>query len=480
MRHWRIRIASPEEVAQFKARVTDLLEKKGLALDHPTVVKRLLDAGAVQNGAGRICFPAAMQREYLACAPREFTICGMEPAYDVPIPHPEGSFYARGPIGQMFYLDPLTGEYRKNTMADQLDYVKVQQGLDHISLWGNFTVQAEDFPTETIDVHTAALCMKHCKKPAYWMPYSADSVRYVIEMAQVIAGGADALSGRPFLTLQCCSATPLGIHFMDCEQILQASIHRLPLHCTSLPCSGANAPITPEGIALLSTAEVVAQAVIAQVLRPGTPVLLSAYTYSSDMRCFQTLISGTEQMLSRLLAVQVIQDGYGLPCHTFNGGTNSHTLDAQAIADDAMLTQVMGLSGAVMMGDLGALETGMIASPLQLIIDNDLVEMAKRLQAGVEVSDDRMAYETILELGDRAVFIDKDHTLNYFSEVIYPATFNRNTRQTWQDGGCRDMIELARERYRAILAAHRPVAHSQEVLNELDAIVRRADQEMGK
>lgn len=480
MKHWSLNIASEEEIQRFKQRVTDLLEKKGIKLDHPGVVEKLLRAGATQDAHGYVHFPASMQADYLALAPREFLIAGMEPRFDVPIPHPVGGFYARGPIGQMFYLDPLTGEYRENTMEDQLDYIKVQQALEHISLWGNFTVKLDGFPAETMDVHTASLCFKHSQKPAYWMHYNANSVRYVTEMAQVIAGGSEQLSKRPFLTLQCCAATPMGINYMDCEQIVQAAALKLPLHCTSLPCSGANAPITPEGIALMSTAEVIAQAIIAQVLGAGTPVLLSAFTYSSDMRCFQTLISGTEQMLSRLLAVQVIQKGYQLPCHTFNGGTNSHTLDMQAIADDAMLTQVMALSGAVMMGDLGALETGMIASPLQLIIDNDLVQMAKRLQEGVEVDDDRLGYETILELEAREAFVDKEHTLDYFSEVIYPPTFNRNTRQQWQEQGSSDMLENARSIYQTIIKNHQPVAHSQEVLRELDAIAARADREMGK
>ena len=55
----------------------------------------------------------------------------MTPEYDMPIPHPDGLFYARGPIGQVYYHDALTGEARTNSPADQQDYIMVQQELEH-------------------------------------------------------------------------------------------------------------------------------------------------------------------------------------------------------------------------------------------------------------------------------------------------------------------------------------------------------------
>jgi hypothetical protein len=66
-----------------------------------------------------------------------------------------------------------------------------------------------------------------------------------------------------------------------------------------------------------------------------------------------------------------------MTCHAFCGGTDSHVLDAQAVGEEAYMTQLMAMSGAAIIGDLGALETCMIASPLLMIIANDLVAMAR-------------------------------------------------------------------------------------------------------
>lgn len=475
---WSVKIATEEEIHFFIDRVEALLEAKGIKVDHAAFREVLKKAGARESAKGYITFPRQLQRESLALAPKSFLLGGMTPEYDLQIPHPGGLFYARGPIGQVYYHDALTGAIRANTMADQEDYIMVQQGLEHMSMWGNFSVIPDGFPEEAVDVHTAALCMRHCKKPAYWMPYSAHSVKYVSEMAIIIAGGREALKQRPFLTLMACSKPPFGIKFMDVEQIIWAAELGLPLHCTSLPVAGANAPVTPQGIALLSTAEVVGQAIMAQIAGPGTPVLLSAFSYASDMRTMHALIAPIEMAKARLLASAVITRGYDLPCHAFCGGTDSHVLDAQAVAEEAYMTQLMAMSGAAIIGDLGALETCMIASPLLMIIANDLVAMARKLKEGLVIDDETLGFQELLDANEDGVFLDLEHTYNHFREICSPKTFNRAPRELWEKEGCKDLIAMARDEYRNLKKKHQPVNHPEEALKEFDAIVARASKEL--
>ena len=429
---WSVNVATEEEIHFFIDRVEALLEAKGIKVDHPAFREVLKKAGARESAKGYITFPRQLQREFLALAPKSFLLGGMTPEYDLQIPHPGGLFYARGPIGQVYYHDALTGVIRTNTMADQEDTIMVQQGLEHMSMWGNFSVLPEGFPEEASDVHTAALCMRHCKKPAYWMPYSAHSVKYVSEMAIVIAGGREALKQRPFLTLMACSKPP----------------------------------------------EVVGQAIMAQIAGPGTPVLLSAFTYASDMRTMHALIAPIEMAKARLLASAVITRGYDLPCHAFCGGTDSHVLDAQAVAEEAYMTQLMAMSGAAIIGDLGALETCMIASPLLMIIANDLVAMAAKLREGLVLDDESLGYQELLDVNEDGVFLDLEHTYNHFREICDPQTFNRAPRELWEKEGGKDLIARARDEYRTLKSKHQPVSHPQEVLKEMDAIAARASKEL--
>lgn len=283
---------------------------------------------------------------------------------------------------------------------------------------------------------------------------------------------------RPFLTLMACSKPPFGIKYMDVEQIIWAAESGLPLHCTSLPVAGANAPVTPQGIALLSTAEVVGQAVMAQIAGPGTPVFLSAFTYASDMRTMHTLIAPVEMAQARLLASAVITRGYKLPCHAFCGGTDSHLLDAQAVAEEAYMTHLMAMSGADIIGDLGALETCMIASPLLMIIADDLVAMARKLKGGIAIDDGTLGFQELLNVDANGTFLDLEHTFDHFRGTCNPKTFNRVPREIWESRGGQDLVARARDKYRLLKRNHQPVDHPEAVLKELDAIAARASREL--
>lgn len=239
MKNWVANIATDAEVEFMMEKVTDMLEQHGVKIGHPEVVELLLKAGARENSEGRICFPREVQKLALDAVPREFLVAGIEERYDVRVPHPQGLPYAQGPIGQMHYLNPRTGERRLCTMADQEDYVKVQQGLEHINFWGNFTAVPDGFPVETLDLHTAELCFRNCSKPGTWMIYNEKSIAYGIEMVEVISGGAEQHSKRPLFALEAASASPLSVNHMDAEMVLQSARKRIPLICASLPTAGA-------------------------------------------------------------------------------------------------------------------------------------------------------------------------------------------------------------------------------------------------
>lgn len=478
MSNWTANIATDSDIAFIKEKVTAFIADNGFKIEHDEVSAILKKAGATENAAGRICFPAELQEEALAEAPRSFLVAGADPKFDVNFPHPQGLFYAQGPIGQTKYLDALTEELRECTMHDQIDFIKVQQACEHISFWGNFTAKVENHPIRTLDLHTALNCMKHCSKPGTWMIYDEHSIAYGIEMAEAIAGGAAAHSKRPLFALEAAAASPMALHHMDAEMILQSARKNIPLICASLPTAGAGAPITPEGVAFCSVVEGIFLLMAAQIINPGTPCMVGSLHLTLDMRTTHTISTTAELMRSMMLSTQVLERGYRIPVRTMGAGANAHTLDGQTFAEDAIATHLMAVSGASLLDGLGTYDNWMAASPLQMIVDNDLAAMAKDLCRGVHLDLDRIGYDTIVEQLSvpNGAFLDTDHTIDYFRDIIYPKTFVRDSYVRWERGGKKGMLELARDEYKRIIAEHRPVAHSPELLAELDSIVAHADQ----
>ena len=63
-----------------------------------------------------------------------------------------------------------------------------------------------------------------------------------------------------------------------------------------------------------------------------------------------------------------------------------------------------------LVGGMGALETCMIASPLLMIIANDLVAMARKLKEGLVLDDDTLGFQELLDAKEDGVFLDLEHT----------------------------------------------------------------------
>lgn len=477
----RLKVANEEELDLMKNIVIELLEKQGMMVDHPDVLVYLKKAGAkISNQTGKVLFPRELQEEMLGQAPRSFVLAGIDSKYDLHIPHPQGLFYTRAITGAMYYLDALTGEYREVAKKDLIDYISITQALENIDFWSLLTVKADDFPSEMIDIHAFYNVLHHSTKHGWLQPYETKNVRYLIEMAAVLVGGVSELQKRPIISNISCSASPFDLKYMDSEAIYQSGIHKIPIHVCSLPTAGANAPITPAGVAVMAAAETIAMAIMVQCIGQGTPCILTPIMYEMDMVSTHALQANISTIMARMIVTQLIEEGYGLPCHSFAGGSDAFDVGAESVSTDAFITQLVSLSGATILGDVGHVETGKTASSLQLIIDDELFRYAKEVKKGHEINKDTIALQELLDLQGREAFIDMEHTFKHFRENYRSTLFNTISRPTWIDKGSKGIIERARDRYLALIKEHKPVELSYEVEKELQSIMHRAYQDFNK
>jgi len=132
------------------------------------------------------------------------------------------------------------------------------------------------------------------------------------------------------------------------------------------------------------------------------------------------------------------------------------------------------LVGANVVSGAGGLEHVYTVDPVQLVIDNEIVGMTKRMLRGIEINDDTLGLEALARVGPGGNFLSDDHTLKYFkSEYYRPRIFNRGTREIWQSQGANDLNENARQRAKTILREHKPAPLPDDVVKELDSIIKR-------
>ncbi len=472
------KILSKEEIDIFKEKIQHLLSNKGVKIEHPQVLEILKNAGAkIDASTSTVCFPEALIEEALNKVPASFTLAGIDPKHDLLFPHPDGLFYTRTCTGGMNYCAE-NGEYHNIKLAEVEEFTRLSDCLENIHFCSLPSTSPKDVPAETVDIHTLNAVFKNTTKHVWLQPYETKNIKYLIEMASILVGGKEQLRNRPIVSFISCSNTPFTFKNMDMEVILQSCNYGIPIQACSLPTSGANAPVTVPGVVLMACAEVMAMVVIAQSIAPGTPVIATPLLFAMDMMSTYTLQSPVEVTMGRMAAVQLFVDGYGIPAHTYGTGTDSFVLDGQSMIERTSISQMVALSGADVLGGAGQIEVAKTISPIQLIIDNEIFEMVKRLKAGFVVDDEMLGWNEIMGLTGREAFVAMEHTFRHFRDIYRPAVFARESRQAWVEKGSKDLIDRANDIYQSIKNRYEPLSMTPEIMREMDQVVKSADEEM--
>ncbi len=137
------------------------------------------------------------------------------------------------------------------------------------------------------------------------------------------------------------------------------------------------------------------------------------------------------------------------------------------------------MAGTNLIYGAGMLDSGLIFSYAQLVIDNDIFKMIRKVMQGMRVDDENLAVDIIKSVGPGGDFLLQDHTMKYMRTLpSAPNLIERNNRENWSAAGGKDLAERAAERAADLLANHQPLALSTEEKSALRAIVEESEEEM--
>lgn len=465
-------VMSQDELNYFKGRMEDLLEQRGIKMNHPALMEALEKAGCIVKKK-QVLFPKEVIHKALEAVPKSFTLYSPSGEYDMEYPHPKGGFYTRTCTGAPNYRT-ADGQVHYAKLSEVEEWYQLTNEMEHVDFVTLPSTSGEEVPPAAVDVYTLEQALKLSKKHIWIQPYGTENVKYLIDMCAEAAGGMEALREKPICSFIACSVPVLSLKYMDAEILYQCAMAGIPVQPCSLPTAGANAPVTGQGVSFVACAEVLAMIVILELLHPGLPVIATPLLFSLDMKTTYTLQSSPEITTGRLLCMQLFEQGYGIPAHSYGTGTDSLVIDEQNLAERATLMQMMAMSDASVLGGAGQLETAKTISPVQLIIDNELFGIAKELRFGLEMNDETLDYEELLQGEDGSGFLMSMHTFTHFKDIYRPELFNRDGYQENLPNGTKTFLEKAMERYEEIRKKPIEVQLSEEKLEKIHQIVENA------
>jgi len=95
----------------------------------------------------------------------------------------------------------------------------------------------------------------------------------------------------------------------------------------------------------------------------------------------------------------------------------------------------------------GMFATGMTCSHEQLVMDEEISAMSRRIADGVSVTDQTVARDVIKQIGPRGDYLTAEHTLEWLrsNEYLPPRVSIRGPLAAWQAQGGKDTYALAGE-----------------------------------
>jgi trimethylamine--corrinoid protein Co-methyltransferase len=465
----RYRPLDPEDLPALDAAVRDILNDVGLAEAPASVIEAVTLAGGRLGLDGRLHFSPELTARALDGLPRDFALCGQDPAFDLQLG--DGRVHVGSGGAAPLILDLDTRRYRESVLRDLYDAARLVDSLEHIHFFSRSMV-ARDMPdAATLDINTAYACLAGTRKHVLAAATEAASVAEIAELCYLIAGSREAFEARPFLSLNCnIPVPPLRFDPESCEIAAEAVRHGIPLHANTFGQMGASSPVTLAGSIAQTVAETLAGMIYAWIVNPQAKVIFGTRPMLTDLRT-GAMSGGSAEGAVAMAATAQMGRYYGLPNSTIAGATDSKLADAQSGYEKALTVLLAAQAGSNLVTQASGMQASLMGCALEsYVIDNDMLGVIMKSLAPIEVNAETLALSAIDEVAHgEGHFLGRAETLERMqSDFVYPRIADRRSIEEWEADGARDIRAVAIERTRDLLGRHFP-AH---IDAELDARIR--------
>ncbi len=460
-----------EELDRIHSASLRILEKTGLVVYEPEAVAFFRNAGCEIREDKIVQIPPSLVKESVEKAPSEVTLCGRNRKFDFALG--AGQFYG-GICGTAPYvIDAESDERREATIQDVANLTRLMDALDNLHCALTPQVVPNDVPKEDIDIYSAETALLNTEKHIGPITcFSEEHIEDVIHMAEIVAGGEEELRKRPIISGFAEPVSPLGHSIPQTRQLITYAKRGIPIQISNHPITGFTSPITLAGTLAQSNAEVLSYLTLAEIVNPKTPVVLSPYGTTPNMKTGMHLPASVQASLLQCACLQLVRH-YGLPALAWSG-VNAKTPDAQMGVEDTFIILPAVLAGADLVLS-GMVDSDQSMSYSMFVIENEIFSWAGRFLGGIAVDDDRIALDLIDEVGPGGYFLSKKHTMQFFnSEHVAPGIFDRDSWKDWKKTGSKSLYQNAKQEAGKILNTHVPRALDKQVISELNGVIKSA------
>ena len=458
-----IKILEEVGVKFLSARALRVLEKNGARVDYGEKLAKI---------------PREMVEQALQTAPKSFVLGARNPEFDVAYPSAHTGYVLDG--GGVFTYDLKKGERRYSTLQDCEEAFRIFEEMSLGSyVWPHSVPDLEKTHPNSSQIYLDLKALMFTSKHVQDELTDPREVPYMIEGMAAILGSEDAVKERKIYSVCYCTLAPLTHDGGMSEALMDLGEFEIPILVFPMPCAGSTGPASLFSNIAMGNAEALSAVVLFQMAHPGTPLIYGDASGSTE---FATggFLEGSPEMVLMSAARGEMAGFYGLPNTQAGCLTDAKAPGPQAVMEKMLTTLPLVLGGVDYIQGPGAIETSGTLCLEQIVVDEEIARLCKRLRDGINVSSDYDFYEDIKTVKPGGHFLTQTNTLKSCrsAEFIVPFLSDRNSFESWVNLSRPDLYDRAQEKVEEILAAPQKHPLSDDVVGKLDEIIRRAEEEL--
>ncbi|HUV15590.1 MAG TPA: trimethylamine methyltransferase family protein [Pelolinea sp.] len=455
-----------------------LLKDPGVRVHNREALSMLAEAGARVDFEKQIALiPEEIIFNAMETAPKEFHLYSLDGSEAVKYGGDAIQFDPGS--AAISILDSETGRQRQPVTMDFVNFVKLVEMLPQIDAQSTAMI-CVDVPEEIGDLYRLYLALLYMSKPIITGAFRKDTWWVMKDLLAATAGGEKALADKPIAVFDVCPSPPLLWSDLTCQNMIDCARYGIPSELVSMPLTGATSPVTLLGAVVQHAAECLSGVVICQLAKSGAPIIWGGSPAAFDMRQGTTPMGAVETWMIDCAYTEVGKS-LGMPTHAYLGMSDAKLVDAQSGLESSGGALLASLAGVNMISGAGMLDFESCQSNEKLVIDAEIIGMAKRLIKGLEAREDTLALELIRKHGHKADYLSDPHTLKWFSQEQYiPSNvIDRGAYDTWLGEGGLDITQRAKSRAQKLIIDFQLPEKDASLLSELKKITEKAAAQFG-
>jgi len=396
-----------DKLVKIYTHAMNILDTVGIRLKHHGI-RELVKRNGVRVENETAFFTREQIEAEIEKAPESFTLQARNPLHNTVIGGGQSNFTAGYGCPTIYEIN---GTSRDARLKDYIQFAKLIHQYGHFSINGGILAQPNDVPPELSHLIMVYSAIKTSDKCLMGIPGNETQMDQIMDIAAIVFGGKEKLKKTPRILTLISTISPLMMDEMALSSIQVSAHYNQPIIISPAPTAGTTGPIDLAANLALATAEALAGITIAQMIRPGLPVIFGLQCNIANLSTGNISIGSPAYALQAKYAAALARM-LKLPCRCGGATTDSLCVSPQS-GYESMLSLLTACENRVdlLVHSAGILDNFAAMSYEKFIMDMEIIDMVTYYLADVEVSEKTLNLDLFKTVGPGGQFLTTTDTM---------------------------------------------------------------------